>query len=330
MRRRRSEPGFPKYLFIITAVLFLSVVFSLFAKFNWFFDLFSHFTLQYIVASAIMSLVLFLYKKGIPAFVAIVICVFEISKLYPLIIKENLNESAKYDVVNVLQFNVNKNNNNIDEIARWIISMSEDLEIVVLFEVNNKWDEALRRIKWTYPYSIRKDVRGGREIVVFSRLYIDELEVKYLGEEKAPAIVLRGETTGYEMPFVLYAMHPPPPVLPSAAKRRNDLLVSAAASIATEPAAHKFMVADFNTTRFSPWFRKIEALSGLHDSNEGIGLEAYRTTWPKYFTHYFGLTLDNILISDNIVVARKEIGSSMGSDHYPVLTNLRFIKEKKK
>jgi endonuclease/exonuclease/phosphatase (EEP) superfamily protein YafD len=237
---------------------------------------------------------------------------------------------AKYDDVKILQYNVHRTNKNIGEMARWIISQSEDVDIVVLSEVTEGWDDALRRIKWAYPYHIKEDMRGGRQMVIFSRLYIDEFEIKYIGKEKAPMLVMRGDTSGYEIPFVLYGIHPPPPVLPSYAARRNELLQLAAENIAKETAVHKLIVADFNTTRFSPVFKNMVTVSGLHDSNEGLGLGAFNTTWPSFFKNFMGIAIDNIVLSDNIKVEDKEIGPALGSDHYPVITTLKFLVDKGK
>jgi endonuclease/exonuclease/phosphatase (EEP) superfamily protein YafD len=318
-------------LVFFTFLLLVAVVLSLFADVYWVFDLFSHFVLYYIIISAVLALLLLPYRKVIWLSIALGIMLFEVFKLTPYAsLKEG--DGGKYDEVKILQYNVNRNNNNVEEMTKWIISQSEDVDIVVLSEVTESWDDSLRRIKWAYPYHITKDMRGGRNMAIFSRLYIDEFEIKNLAgltEIDAPALILRGETTGYEIPFVLYGVHPPPPVLPSYAKRRNDLLQEVAESIAKEEITHKLIVADFNTTRFSPAFKKLTEVSGLHDSNEGLGFGALQTTWNSFMPNYFGIAIDNIVLSNNFEVEKKEIGPAMGSDHYPVITTLKFMVDEK-
>ena len=147
------------------------------------------------------------------------------------------------------------------------------------------------------------------------------MEVKYIGKNKYPIIIIRGATVNYDIPFVLYGIHPHPPVFPSYAKARNDLLVSSAKSLAGEEIDYKMLVGDFNTTNYSPWFSYVKEITDLNDSNEGLGLIS---TWPSFVPNTFGLAIDNALISDNIIVESKELGPSMGSDHYPVVSSFKF------
>ena len=326
-RRRNKIAGKTRILTALSMLLCLSVLFSFLAPFSWFFELFSHFALQYAVFAAILAPFLLLRKKITMAIVMVLIFAVNAYQVAPLIKKNIIDEEAYYDTVRVLQFNVNKDNQNIEKITRWIVSNSEDFDVVVLFEINDKWEEALRRIKWAYPYHIKKELRKDRSVIIFSRLYVDELEVKYIGEENAPSVVMRGETVGYEIPFAIYTAHPPPPVLPSYAKRNRELLIGVAEEMAKEDIAHQMLIADMNSTRYSPTFKEVADISGLHDSNEGLGVNNFITTWHSWLTPSFGLMLDNILISDNVEVIDKRVGPAMGSDHYQVISTVRFMLE---
>lgn len=308
----------------LTIVLLFCLFFAALANFYWFFDLFSHFIVQYILISAVLAVFLTLSKRRFWAFIASVICVTQIYQLAPYLYKQP-QVGERYDEVKILQYNVNRNNTNIAEMSKWIISHSEDVDIIVLLETNDLWQDAIRRIKWGYPYHIVKDMRGWRNMVVFSRLYIDELEIKQLEDVEAPAIVIRGKTTGYELPFVLYGVHPPPPVSPSLASANKLTLDSAAGHIAKETIGYKILVGDFNMTRFSPNFKHMEEKSGLRDSNFGIGFNAFAFSWPSFLPRFMRITIDNILVSDNIVVEKKERGEAMGSDHYPIMTTLKLL-----
>jgi endonuclease/exonuclease/phosphatase (EEP) superfamily protein YafD len=321
-RRNKKNKSFISGLFVfITILLVVSVGLSFLAPFSWFFDLFSNFVLQYTAIGGVLALLLVLSRRTGWAMLALLVTISQGVQLIPMF-KPQMAGAEKYEDIKVLQYNVHRGNNNVDQITKWIISQSETVDVVALLEVNDKWQDSIERIKWAYPYHISKDMRGGRKMVLLSKLFIDEIEVKYFGESDSPAIVLRGETVGYEMPFVIYGMHPPPPVLPSYAKRRNELLMESATSMAKEKADYKIILADFNTTRFSPNFKKMTKTAGLYDSNIGQG---FVSTWPKRMGKFFGIAIDNILLSDNIIVNNKEIGPSMGSDHFPVISSLRFI-----
>jgi endonuclease/exonuclease/phosphatase (EEP) superfamily protein YafD len=329
-RRDRNKKSLISRLWVFLAVLLLlSVGASYLAEFNWFLDLFSHFVVQYVIASAILALLLLFSKRKVWSVIMVIICASQAYKVVPYF---DINEGieSRYDEVKILQYNVNRNNNNIDEMTRWIVSKTEDVDIVVLLEVNERWRDAVRRIKWAYPYHISKDMRGGRNMVVFSRLYVDEIEIKYLEDKKSPAIVIRGETTGYEVPFVLYGAHPPPPVVPSYAKSNQNILESIAKNVVKEDIDHKMVVADFNRTRFSPHFKRMTRDSNLKESNIGLGVKAFKPSWPSFLPNLMGINIDNILVSENIIVQNKERGPSMGSDHYPVITTLKLVVDEDK
>ncbi|MDA0781527.1 MAG: endonuclease/exonuclease/phosphatase family protein [Rickettsiales bacterium] len=326
MRRRRdkNKKSFISRLWVFLAVILLfSVSFSYMASMYWLFDLFSHFVVQYVLIAALLTILLLFAKRKMWALITLVICASQAYKVVPYFdINEEVTED--YDEVKVLQYNVNRNNVNVDEMTRWIVSKTEDVDIVVLLEVNERWQDAIRRIKWAYPYHISKDMRGGRNMAVFSRLYVDEIEIKYLKDE-SPVIVLRGETTGYEVPFVLYGTHPPPPIFPSFAQTNQDVLESIGEHVVKEKIDHRLVVGDFNSTRFSPHFRKMAESSNMKEGDIGLGIGAYKPSWPSFLPNLMGITIDNILVSNNIVVQKRERGPAMGSDHYPVITTLKFV-----
>lgn len=322
---KKEQSLLTKLLMLCAVGLVVAVVISLLASVFWIGDVLSHFVLHYVVISVVLSIGLLLKKKKIWAAVLLCIFAFEAAKLTPYIPTAKKTGETAYDEVRVLQYNVDRSNKNISEMTRWIISQTEDVDIVVLLEVGEAWEDSLRRIKWAYPYHISHDMRGGRKMVIFSRMYVDEFEIRQLGETDAPAIVVRGETSGYEIPFALYGIHPPPPVMPSYVKKRNEILRLVAADVSKEEKTHKLIIADFNTTRFSPIFKKLTAISGLRDSNEGLGFDAFNTTWPSLLKNFFGVAIDNMVLSNNIEVEDKWVGPAMGSDHYPVITTLKFF-----
>ncbi|MDB2414926.1 endonuclease/exonuclease/phosphatase family protein [Rickettsiales bacterium] len=318
---RKKKKQVSRYFVRALFLLLIAILFSQLASVSWFFDLFSHFVVQYAFLAVIISALLFLSRRFVWGFVAFVVAISQLSIMIPLWQGREMSTAEVYEEVKILQFNVNKDNKKVNDMARWIISQSENVDIMVLMEITDRWQDALQRIKWAYPYHISKDVRGGRKMVILSKLLIDELEVKYLSQDEVPVVVMRGATVGYEVPFVLYGVHPPPPVLPQYAKMRNNIVESAAEDIAKERFSHKMLVGDFNSTRFSPVFSKAADTAGLYDSNEGLGIIS---TWPNPLPRVLGIAIDNIMISDNILVSGKRRGPSLGSDHYPIISTLQF------
>lgn len=327
-RKKKVSTGTIKYVLMLFVLLAAMILASLFAEQSWFLELFSHFHVQYAIIALVFAALFILYKKPNLSLIALIIALTQTYYLYPLYMGgHDFSSYKKSDQIKVLQYNVNRNNTEVGDMARWIISNSENIDIVVLYEVTELWQDALQRIKWTYPYHISRDIRGNRKTVVLSKLLIDEMEVKTIGNEAFPTVVIRGATNGYEVPFVLYSIHPHPPILPSYAKWRNNVLVSAAEAIAKEKVSHKILIGDFNCTSFSPWFKKMSETSGLYNSNDGIGVVG---TWPSFLPPVFRIGIDNMLLSDNIKVDKKELGPRIGSDHLPVITTLDLYEDETK
>jgi endonuclease/exonuclease/phosphatase (EEP) superfamily protein YafD len=78
------------------------------------------------------------------------------------------------------------------------------------------------------------------------------------------------------------------------------------------------IVGDFNATPFSAIFRTVEDLSGTQNSGHGLG---FFPTWPSFAPL---LPLDHLLVSGDISALKKQTGSSIGSDHLPVTTEIAF------
>jgi len=326
-RYKSKKLLFSRYLVRAVFGVACCIVLSLLAPFGWPFELLSHFVPQYTLVLGILTVWLMLAKRQHWAWITLCVLATQAFQLWPFFshhtsyVSQVSTGRMKEEDVRILQYNVDRNNDNVNDMAHWIISHSEDVDIVVLLEVTDKWQVAIERIKWSYPYHISKEVRGNRQIVVLSRLLIDELEVQELADGIS-GIVLRGVTINGDAPFVLYGIHPAAPVFPRLAKQRNAVLMAAGKSIALEPAKYKMLVGDFNTTPFSPFFKKAMEVSGLYNSSEGMGVWG---TWPSFFPRLFTITIDNMLVSKWIKVANKQLGPAMGSDHYPVITTLKFL-----
>lgn len=125
---------------------------------------------------------------------------------------------------------------------------------------------------------------------------------------------------------VVYVLHPTTPRSFDQWESRNLYLSVVARSIAAEPPGTPVVVlGDFNTPTWSPFFQSFVKKSGL--------IDAAGTSWPaatrfsrRWFAKnfHFGSPVDHILVSRNIEVKNFEVGPDIGSDHLPVLADLRL------
>lgn len=125
--------------------------------------------------------------------------------------------------------------------------------------------------------------------------------------------------------LVVYVLHPTTPRSFDQWESRNLYLEAVAKSIAAEaPGTPVVAMGDFNTPTWSPFFQSFIRTSRLVDA-AGTGWPAttrFARRFAKLF--HFGSPVDHILVSRNIEVKRFEVGPDIGSDHFPVIADLRL------
>lgn len=130
---------------------------------------------------------------------------------------------------------------------------------------------------------------------------------------------------GGQPALVVYVLHPTTPRSFDQWINRNAYLEVVAKTIAAEPPGIPVVaMGDFNTPTWSPFFQSFLKTSGLVDAS-GTGWPA-TTRFSRRFAKlvHFGSPVDHILVSRDIEVKRFEVGPDIGSDHFPVLADLRL------
>lgn len=74
---------------------------------------------------------------------------------------------------------------------------------------------------------------------------------------------------------------------------------------------------DLNSTDTSRHFEDLLSATGLRDSRQGFGLQPSWPTWSS-----LRLTIDHVLVSDEVGVVSRRLGEPFGSDHLPVIVDL--------
>ena len=118
--------------------------------------------------------------------------------------------------------------------------------------------------------------------------------------------------------LALFAIHPYPPYSAKLAQNRKDYY-EFMAQIASQEKNPVIMIGDFNTTPWSPLFRKLIKDSALKDARQGFGVQP---SWPTYLPTFMRIPLDQALVSQSIIVHERFLGSSKTSDHSPVIIDI--------
>lgn len=207
-----------------------------------------------------------------------------------------------------------------DRYDLWLGVMAEaDPDIVVALEVDEKWMAALAPLRRTHPHVASRVQDNCYGMAVFSRLPLENPEVRYLADDETPSIRATVRLrNGREMR--LHALHPKPPEPlrnQDSAPRDAELLLLAK-EIAAAPPHPTVVCGDLNDVAWSDTTRTFLRVSGLLDPRIGRGLyNTYNAGNP-----IFRFPLDHVFHSNHFRLFRLVRLPKVGSDHFPVLVEL--------
>jgi len=320
-----SEPGYflsgGRFLYgMLEALAFLTLsatILGFFGRFWYFFDLMAHFRWQYAVALLAFALLAGLMRRWKSLGLALIGAGINGALLLPWFLPPAAPAANPTEAFRVVSWNLLLHNRQaeagIDELAR----LQPDL--MFLMEVNRKWRERLEARfgeDYLFTYEEREDNFG---VALLSRLPGSEARIREFGPANVPSIVVRANWQG--RPFEAVFTHPLPPANRRQARQRNEQLEEVARWIQERKNETPLLVAgDFNATPWSWIYRDFVQKTGLSNAAIGYGC------WPTWSAGIPGseLMIDHLFVSGSWRVERLWIGPSSGSDHRPVVADLRW------
>ncbi|SDK88122.1 Uncharacterized conserved protein YafD, endonuclease/exonuclease/phosphatase (EEP) superfamily [Modicisalibacter muralis] len=215
--------------------------------------------------------------------------------------------------------NVLTPNRNAQGLLRQIHERQPDL--VLTLESDDWWG---RQLEWSleseWPYSVKVPLDNLYGMHLFSRVPLEEPEVKWLIQSDIPSIHtwLRMECGAR---IRLHAMHPRPPAPGESEEslwRDAELLL-----VGKDIHQHEqptLLVGDLNDVAWSRTTRRFCRVSGMLDPRRGRGMfSTFHASYP-----FMRWPLDHIFISEHFTLARMRRLKPFGSDHFPILATLCY------
>ncbi|MDN6320640.1 MAG: endonuclease/exonuclease/phosphatase family protein [Marinobacter sp.] len=231
--------------------------------------------------------------------------------------KNNLERTLTIMTSNVLTPNRN---------SKALLALVEEHkpDVLVTLESDKWWGDQLAVLEGSMPYSIKCPLDNLYGMHVFSRLPLHEPKVRYLIEEKVPSMHAMTELRSGEK-VLIHFVHPAPPspTENDESTERDAELVIVARSIADNDQP-VIVTGDLNDVAWSPTTRLFRKISGLLDPRVGRGL--YSTFHADY--RLLRWPLDHLFHSHHFTLASITRLSSIGSDHFPLLTRVVFAPAK--
>jgi endonuclease/exonuclease/phosphatase (EEP) superfamily protein YafD len=280
-------------------------------------ELCSHFRLQYLGVSLILSGLAFWRRKtGIAGLMATLALVNAAVVFLPAagngtgIVASTARETAGPER-RFLLFNLNANNGKLPAVQSFI--RANDPDIVVLLELTPEISNSLALKDMGYQFVLERPQDDNFGIGIYSKYNFTESDVVMFGRNTMPSLAVTVDFDGTLTRVI--GGHPLPPMGPRHTASRDRYLQAMAAWVARDARLPVVVMMDMNTTPWSPAFTDFMDVSGLRDSRKGFGLQ---TTWPDWMP-LLRIPIDHIFVSHHIDVRERMVGPSLGSDHRPVL-----------
>ena len=300
-------------LSILTIILPLAA--TLFARHSWACDLATHFRVQYVALLfpvAIFCLVTRRRKTAIAFTAVLIVAAVPVIRYYV----PSGHQDPGVEALRFVTFNVQRSNSQFDDAVSFL--RSENPDVIALLEIDSRWKNALQELSNDYPFSRWETREDNFGLCVLSKIPWQDVEVVQTDTIQCrPSILVRFEINGSAVQYI--ATHPATPMTPESAQARNDQLMALCEVF--DPASARIFTGDFNLTPWSPRFQDVTASAGVTDGARGFGAGP---TWCQLPTPLGGIKIDHFLISEDIFVSRLRVGPDLGSDHRPVIADLKI------
>ncbi|MCZ8530554.1 endonuclease/exonuclease/phosphatase family protein [Alteromonas sp. PRIM-21] len=266
------------------------------------------------------SLSLILVVGLIVSLIYQVVWIIPYTPLYKREVKRVGNEDTSRKL-SVLSSNVYMPNNDFRKLIEHVRNKHPDF--LVTLESNEKWQKGISEIESEYPYRKFCPLENLYGMHLYSKIPFEEATLRFMIEDDVPSMRVKINHHGQDI--LLYFLHPKPPspTENTYAKPRDVELTVVGEEIA-KTEGPIIVAGDLNDVAWSPTTRKFKKISGLLDPREGRGF--FNTFHAKY--PLVKWPLDHVFHSKHFGLVNIEKLEGVGSDHYPLYTELALMTDK--
>jgi endonuclease/exonuclease/phosphatase (EEP) superfamily protein YafD len=282
----------------------------------WRFELACHFRWHYLWLLLVAAVYLAVVRRRILAGMAVAVAFLNLALVVPIYVPRADNDAATGQALRVVSCNVLSRNPHREEVMGFL--REERADLVLLMEISPAWATALESLSDQYPYRHVVPRTDNFGIAVLSQKPWRTIETIELGTAGVPSVV--AEFGDGDSGFLFIGTHPLPPGSATMAAERNEQLRAVSEYVVAKRTT-TILVGDLNVTSYSPYFGDLLMLTGLRDTRQGFGIQA---SWG---TPLIEIPIDHCLVSPGVAVVDRRVGGHMGSDHRPVIVDLRMIEK---
>lgn len=221
--------------------------------------------------------------------------------------------AAGEPTLRILVYNIYYRNSDLDQVVATV--RRYDPDIVFLMEYSHDIQQRLEDSFAAYPHRLIQPSRFTMGLALFSRLPIEEAIVHRSDDTRIPIYEVRMRAK--ETAFTFVGGHPWPPQPQWGQLHRDQMAaITRVAAGAPQPL---IVAGDFNA---APWAYTLRDLAHAAEVRHVRDALDAGKTW--FGAPLIGLPLDHVLISDEWRVLAYRYGARGGSDHVPIVVDLRL------
>lgn len=280
-----------------------------------FFDLLSHFRIQFIVLVGLALFLALLGKRFVVSLIILTCLAMHTFDAWRLLKPAVQPSSGSGPTVRVMTSNLQVGNSQHDVHVDHIEDVSPD--VVVFQEYTFEWQKALGAQLSAYPFRIEVPTHHAFGIALYSKLPIMDSEVFHFMRDTRKSINATVNFNGESLRII--GTHPPPPLSTGLYDTRNQHLKKLSA-LAVQSDERVVVVGDLNVSTWSSHFQNFLNAGQLIDGRRGHGV---LPTWPGDRLP-LQIPIDHILIGRDLQTLTMQTGEELGSDHKSLWADIQL------
>ena len=288
-------------------------------------ELLSHFQRQYWWLALLGLGAIGLTRCRLPFWLGLICVTILTVQLSPWYLPPHTLTASEPGNFRLLIANVNRQNRDFAAVLQ--LAQQTNPDLALFMEVDAPWVEQLTPLLAELPHLAGQGRDDNFGLVLYSRYPLTTAELVNFAADSMPSIVATTKVQGQSLAIV--GTHPLPPVNPQYFQSRNQQLEQLGQYL-QRVEYPQVVIGDFNITMWSPYYRRLQQQTGLKNVRHGFGIlpswpsgESFRSL-PSGLTSWLTIPIDHGLVSPGVTVTQVTIGPDVGSDHRPVVVDLRL------
>ncbi len=315
--------------YFFTILLIIANIFAFLARFHFFFDLWSHFRVQYFLLGFSLIVSSFLIPPpslsgGLLAFIILgsignlyfILPYLKFRKKRPIArASEMKSRCDKNDLcdLKILFSNIYRDNFKFANLFNQIDEKKPDVIAIVEFAEHHK--KAFEALDKGYDYKFELVRLDGFGMAFYSKYPFEEIYRSI--EMDIPFLIFKvSDPTKF---FHIAILHPPPPIFKDWFEIFDFQLKELTEQISIQNLKNTIIAGDLNASVFGHFYKRFIKENNLLDPRKFFGLNL---SWAKS-TPFF-LPIDHILTTKNFQFKQFEILNNVGSDHRSIFVEINL------